>query len=30
LGWTPEVGLVEGVQRTYEWFLTHISELRTK
>lgn len=30
LGWTPEVGLVEGIQRTYEWFLTHNSELRTK
>jgi GDP-L-fucose synthase len=22
-GWTPRVGLVEGVRRTYEWFVKH-------
>jgi GDP-L-fucose synthase len=28
LGWTPTVGLEEGIANTYEWFLTHSKELR--
>lgn len=29
-GWMPEVELKEGIKRTYDWFLAHNSELRTK
>lgn len=30
LGWTPTVGLEEGIANTYDWFLTHSNNLRTK
>lgn len=26
LGWTPDIGLREGLERTYEWFLEHEAE----
>ncbi|WP_281640674.1 GDP-L-fucose synthase family protein [Aurantimicrobium minutum] len=29
-GWSPLVSLEEGIERTYQWFLSHHSELRTK
>jgi GDP-L-fucose synthase len=29
-GWTPHVSLKEGIKQTYQWFLTHHSELRAK
>ena len=28
LGWTAKIGLEEGVQPTYEWFLEHLGRLR--
>jgi len=28
LGWRARIGLREGVQRTYDWFLTHTAEAR--
>jgi GDP-L-fucose synthase len=28
MGWTPRIGLVEGLRSTYEWFLRHRAELR--
>lgn len=30
LGWIHEVNLEEGIKRTYDWFLAHNSDLRTK
>jgi GDP-L-fucose synthase len=27
LGWTPNIGLRQGIASTYEWFLQHISEV---
>lgn len=30
LGWQPEVSLRQGIQQTYEWFLEHEDELRSK
>ncbi|HEU5096173.1 MAG TPA: GDP-L-fucose synthase [Reyranella sp.] len=27
LGWTPNIGLREGIASTYEWFLQHMSEV---
>jgi len=29
LGWTPRIGLREGVQDTYRWFLDHRASVRT-
>ena len=29
LGWTPRVGLRDGLRRTYAWFLEHRHDLRT-
>ncbi len=28
MGWTPEVGLRDGLQRTYAWFLEHLDDYR--
>ncbi len=28
LGWTPAIPLREGIERTYRWFLDHVSTLR--
>ena len=28
LGWTPEIGLEQGLRVTYEWYLTHESQLK--
>jgi len=28
LGWRPSITLEEGVRRTYEWFVSHHSEVR--
>jgi GDP-L-fucose synthase len=28
LGWQASIGLQEGVEETYEWFLDHQTELR--
>jgi GDP-L-fucose synthase len=28
LGWTPRVGLDEGIERTYRWFIQHRNKLR--
>ena len=30
LGWTPKIALLEGLQSTYDWYLTHQSSLRSK
>jgi GDP-L-fucose synthase len=30
LGWSSQVSLVEGIQRTYDWFLANESSLRAK
>lgn len=27
-GWTPRIGLEQGVEETYHWFLEHIKNLR--
>lgn len=26
IGWTPDIGLREGIERTHEWFLEHEAE----
>jgi GDP-L-fucose synthase len=28
LGWEPEIGLKQGIQYTYEWFLNHQNEIK--
>ena len=28
LGWTPSIGLEEGVRSTYAWFLANLATLR--
>ena len=28
LGWTPRIGLREGLESTYRWFLDHQADLR--
>ena len=29
LGWSPKIGLEAGIRSTYEWFLNHLSSLKT-
>lgn len=29
LGWEPTIGLEEGINSTYEWFLEHVTSIRT-
>ena len=30
LGWKAQIGLEEGIRETYEWYLEHIQEVRSK